>query len=119
MLESVANVVGVIGGCVGGHREPHQLQREWLVGILRRAVLDDVEAAHVRVPGRGAGAAGDPGVQKGVPDVLCARAGLRRQEAGADRRFLGRQAQEISDCEISNLPSFWQSSIPSVDCMAP
>ena len=66
-----------------------------------------MEAAHVRVPGRGAGAAGDPGVQKGVPDVLCARAGLRRQEAGADRRFLGRQAQgdPVSDCEIRNSPS--------------
>jgi hypothetical protein len=71
----------------GGHGEPHQLHGRGVGGLLRRALLDHVEAAHVRVPGLGAGAARDPGVQEGVPRVLRPRPRLRQQAPGPDLRL--------------------------------
>ena len=50
-------------------------------GVLRREVLDDVEAAHVRLHRRFAGAGGDPRVQSGLSRRLRPTSGFRQQAA--------------------------------------
>jgi hypothetical protein len=71
----------------GGHGEPHQLHGRGVGRLLRRALLDHVEATHVQVPGLSAGAVRDPGVQEGVPRLLHPRPRLRQQAPGPDLRL--------------------------------